>query len=133
MAKESNNSSAAIHSSSISLLRERFRQLQRIKEMREEKELLRLITLAKAEQPRPLLTSTTTPYYKPAWFFHPELLHPSRPLRHPTPYLHLDSHGDRYPSVRCFEDKSLSWADKANMHAPAYSDEAVDVDTSLHL
>lgn len=56
--------------SSIALLQERFRQLQRAKEMREEKELLRMLN----EPPNRLFINVpTAPSYEPfTFFFQPE-------------------------------------------------------------
>ncbi|RWW26031.1 hypothetical protein GW17_00009600 [Ensete ventricosum] len=61
MGRQSNDT--AVRCSSIALLQERFRQLQRIKEMREEKRILLMI--AEAEQPK--------------WFFCHDLAHPPTP------------------------------------------------------
>ncbi|XP_054800523.1 uncharacterized protein LOC129304762 [Prosopis cineraria] len=44
MGRESHSHDPTVVHSSIALLQERFRQLQRVKEMREEKELLRVLT-----------------------------------------------------------------------------------------
>nr|CAB3494062.1 unnamed protein product [Digitaria exilis] len=60
-------------SSSIALLQQRFRELERIREKREER-LLHVLA------PRP--AATAAPRETPVkWFFHPELLYPCRPLR----------------------------------------------------
>lgn len=70
----------AFHSSSIALLQERFRQLQRVKEMREEKEMFRFFP----ESDRctnPPSRKYNTPQHKPFTLFNfqSELLLPSSP------------------------------------------------------
>ena len=61
--------------SSIALLQQRFRELERIREKRER--LLHVLA------PRP--AATASPREMPVkWFFHPELLYPCRPLRDTT-------------------------------------------------
>ncbi|ONK59826.1 uncharacterized protein A4U43_C08F11220 [Asparagus officinalis] len=62
--------------SSIALLQERFRQLQRVKEMREERELLKGFAGTTTE-------SDPHPPQPPKWFLHPDLVRPSRPLTGP--------------------------------------------------
>ncbi|KAF4394104.1 hypothetical protein F8388_017917 [Cannabis sativa] len=78
-----NCSDGTSHHSSIALLQERFRQLQRAKEMREEKELLRLLSESERSNP------TTTKRYEAAaagFSFHSESLlphsHSHRPPSH---------------------------------------------------
>ncbi|KAK3009963.1 hypothetical protein RJ639_012355 [Escallonia herrerae] len=61
-----------IHQSSISLLQERFRQLQRAKEIREEREFLRLLSI-----PQPV--NPSTPYHASRSFYRSEPFLPSRP------------------------------------------------------
>lgn len=104
--------------SSIALLQQRFRELERIREKREERLLQMLV-------PRP----AAAPPVK--WFFHPELLYPCRPLR--------DTAAALFPSSAASECKSFQlrgdplavelWPSKAYKHVPS----EVDVDTSLHL
>ncbi|CAL9116923.1 unnamed protein product [Musa acuminata var. zebrina] len=96
--------------SSIALLQERFRQLQRVKEMREEKE---------QQQCR-----------RPVWFIHPDLIRPSRPLRGPPPCW-FDDHSDRSGSQSTSPSVS-SWLDQTAARFPVSSSEP-DVDTTLHL
>ncbi|CAL9053487.1 unnamed protein product [Musa banksii] len=111
MGRQSNDTTARC--SSIALLQERFRQLQRIKEMREEKRILRMI--AEAEQPK--------------WFFCRDLAHPSRPLCGSSS-LQAEYH------VNCTEIQSFKtslslclWSSDVSMKM---SNET-EVDTSLHL
>ncbi|BAT77314.1 hypothetical protein LR48_Vigan01g325600 [Vigna angularis] len=59
--------------SSIVLLQERFRQLQKAKEMRKKRELLKIFTI----DPKHFNSNTTTKQ-----FFHPELMIPSGSLPH---------------------------------------------------
>ncbi|URE11438.1 hypothetical protein MUK42_35661 [Musa troglodytarum] len=102
--------------SSIALLRERFRRLQQIKEMRKERHILQLT--AEAEQPK--------------WFFHHDLKHPSGPLCS-SPSLQSEYHLN-CAGLQSFEI-SLSlglWSNSVSMQASVTSDET-EVDTSLHL
>lgn len=72
------NNDPIVIQSSIALLQERFRQLQRVKAMREEKELSKVLV----ESPRRLSPSMQ---YEPATsrlFFHPELILQPRPPPH---------------------------------------------------
>ncbi|QCD79801.1 uncharacterized protein LOC114175579 [Vigna unguiculata] len=57
--------------SSIVLLQERFRQLQKVKEMRKKRELLKMFTV----EPKHFNSNPTT-----RQFFHPELMNPSGSL-----------------------------------------------------
>ncbi|KAL6005160.1 hypothetical protein ACLOJK_005722 [Asimina triloba] len=75
--QNSGTTTVAQHSSSIALLQERFRQLQRVKEMREEREQLRLFVepdeIGPTNRCEPSSLSSTL-------FFHPELIRLS--IRH---------------------------------------------------
>ncbi|XP_066370125.1 uncharacterized protein [Miscanthus floridulus] len=122
--------------SSIALLQQRFRELERIREKREER-LLHVLA------PRP--AATTSPREMPVkWFFHPELLYPCRPLRDttaavavaaaslfpavPTTVCECKSfqlHGDSNPiAVELWPSKTYNYKHVSG---------EVDVDTSLHL
>ncbi|PKU64760.1 hypothetical protein MA16_Dca012624 [Dendrobium catenatum] len=72
MGRHNNESGALLHSS-IALLQERFRELQRIREMREKRELNRLFSEAKC--------LSSSPSSQPRWFYHPELWNPSKPSK----------------------------------------------------
>ncbi|GJN24132.1 hypothetical protein PR202_gb11854 [Eleusine coracana subsp. coracana] len=110
--------------SSIALLQQRFRELERIREKREERLLQMLV-------PRPAAAPRETPV---KWFFHPELLYPCRPLRDTAAALF-----PAVPSSATSDCKSFQlrgdplavelWPSKAYMHVPS----EVDIDTSLHL
>ena len=114
------NDPTVMHSS-IALLQERFRQLQRAKEMREERELLRGFAVADTEPPVPLQLK---------WLSHLDLVRPSRPLSGPPP-----PRGE-LPEFRAMET-SLSMGLWHNRPAAASSIHGgggeMDVDTSLHL
>ena len=73
MGRESHDPTV-VHSS-IALLQERFRQLQRVKEMREERELRKML----AHEPKQLSSNNHTMSYEPTTrvFSHPELIAPS--------------------------------------------------------
>ncbi|XP_010943852.1 uncharacterized protein [Elaeis guineensis] len=119
------NNDPLVHSS-IALLQERFRQLQRVKEQREERELMR----APAAQGDRLTSSAFCE--QPNLFFHPDLVRPSRPL-HATPSQQLDVRGN-HPEFEVLETSlSMSlWPNKPRANGSAHRNET-DVDTSLHL
>ncbi|OEL12763.1 hypothetical protein BAE44_0026218 [Dichanthelium oligosanthes] len=115
--------------SSIALLQQRFRELERIREKREER-LLHVLP------PRPAASATTALRETPVkWFFHPELLYPCRPLRDTAAALF-----PAVPTTAC-ECKSFQlrgdpiavelWPSKTYNYK--YVSGEVDVDTSLHL
>ncbi|KAJ1294657.1 hypothetical protein BS78_01G162200 [Paspalum vaginatum] len=116
--------------SSIALLQQRFRELERIREKREER-LLHMLA------PRP--AATITPRETPVkWFFHPDLLYPCRPLRDTTAA--TASLFSAVPATSC-ECKSFQlrgepiavelWPSKTYNYKHVSGE--VDVDTSLHL
>ncbi|RZR91451.1 hypothetical protein BHM03_00019567 [Ensete ventricosum] len=111
---------------SIALLQERFRQLQRLKEMREEREQQRAFSQGER-------SSSNAQCAQPMWFVHPDLVRPSRPTRGPPPSCWLDSHGD-HTDLQALEI-SLSmglWPNQSTSRHPVSSNEP-DVDTTLHL
>ncbi|XP_073103326.1 uncharacterized protein [Elaeis guineensis] len=119
------NNDPIVHSS-IALLQERFRQLQRVKEMREERELIR-VPAADGDRPSPGAYCE-----QPKWFFHPDLIRPSQPLQAP-PSQQLDTQGNRTQ----FEDLEISlsmslWPNEPRDNGSVRHNET-DVDTSLHL
>ncbi|KAH1116120.1 hypothetical protein GYH30_045844 [Glycine max] len=79
--------------SSIVLLQERFRQLQRVKEMRKKRELLKMLTTS---EPKPFNSNPTM-----RQFFHPELIIASRSS---PPHVSL-SLG---PTSRCMQEYNKS-------------------------
>ncbi|KAK8923925.1 hypothetical protein KSP39_PZI019703 [Platanthera zijinensis] len=108
MAKKDSEASAAasiVLHSSIPLLRERFRQLQKAKKLREEREQTKAI----AEVGRG----------SSKWFVHPDLIRPSRPLGRGSPSAFWPREdGDERRSI----DGEISSGRGEG-----------DVDTSLHL
>ncbi|KAJ0973639.1 hypothetical protein J5N97_015604 [Dioscorea zingiberensis] len=66
--------------SSIALLQERFRQLQRMKELREERELMKMFIEAGRASPNTQLVEQheQQQQQQPSLFLHPELLHPRK-------------------------------------------------------
>ncbi|XP_020590755.1 uncharacterized protein LOC110031733 [Phalaenopsis equestris] len=114
------NGEAAVHHSSIALLQERFRQLERVKELREEREQIRALADAgrspsacyeqQQQQPPPATSK---------WFIHPDLIHPSRPLSG-SPSRSHDEHNE-----------IQNFAASLSMQPLGYGEG--DVDTSLHL
>ncbi|KAG0477194.1 hypothetical protein HPP92_014035 [Vanilla planifolia] len=113
-----NKESKATYSSSIALLQERFRQLQRTREMREKRELLRLQT--EEEYPSSIKTR---------WFSHRDSAHPSRPIcRNKLGQVHG---GDESESQAM--EISLSMTLRPDNVGNTKKFDETDVDTSLHL
>ncbi|CAL4917788.1 unnamed protein product [Urochloa decumbens] len=117
--------------SSIALLQQRFRELERIREKREER-LLHVLAPRPAAQ-----AATAAPRETPVkWFFHPELLYPCRPLRDTAAAALFPA----VPTTAC-ECKSFQlrgdpitvqlWPSKTYNYKHVSGE--VDVDTSLHL
>ncbi|OWM85634.1 uncharacterized protein LOC116209155 [Punica granatum] len=130
----------AVHSS-IALLQERFRQLQRVKEMREEKELQRMLT---EPPPNKLFNPASSPNYEPfKFFFQPDFGLPLSTTS-PPPQLSLSlwpcPQSNISPS--CFSSMdnpmfvssqfSQTRSLRANLSDKS-EDFDDDVDTSLHL
>lgn len=134
-------SPSIVHTSSIALLQERFRNLQKVKEMREGRELQRVHTATDADRTGSLSSAlnlglqaanslnlglqaaTANSTEQPRWFFHPDLIRPSRPLRAPAFQGLGATAGQTSP-----RPASL-WG---GMQNSGYRSD-VDVDTSLHL
>ncbi|KAH0468234.1 hypothetical protein IEQ34_003267 [Dendrobium chrysotoxum] len=117
------SSEPAVLHSSIALLQERFRQLQRVKEKREEREQIRAINehlhLQQQQQ------------QQPKWFVHPELMHPSSHLRN-TPSFLLSKSNDFNEFQSMEASLSLrSWPPASVIQSSNGFNE--EVDTSLHL
>lgn len=131
-------------SSSIALLQERFRQLQRVKEMREEKELQKVgLGLGTGSGPSP------DPHGgQPVWFCHPDLVKPIG-TTDTTSGTSISSNapivGARYLGINgvnfvcegstgCGSAGSVSrWFDSSSIQNFKNCTDAHDVDTSLHL
>ncbi|KAK7348364.1 hypothetical protein VNO80_22917 [Phaseolus coccineus] len=122
--------------SSIVLLQERFRQLQKVKEMRKKRELLKMLTI----EPKHFNSNPTT-----RQFFYPELMIPSRSPPHvslsplPTPQCMLEYNKSTIEtpvskntgSMDCTHTQSLQASWKNVYDWDSSSDSGVD--TSLHL
>ena len=133
-------SPSIIHTSSIALLQERFRNLQRVKEMREGRELQRVhhhsgdATDRGDRDASPLLPASLNPAVanadaRPRWFLHPDLVRPSRPLHGPAgSYI---GHGGNIQASQPAAAAS-SFGEVPRMQNSGYRAD-VDVDTSLHL
>ncbi|KAK1306582.1 hypothetical protein QJS10_CPA10g01824 [Acorus calamus] len=111
------NDPTVLHSS-IALLQERFRQLQRVKEMREERELTLRVFAKAAERVNPPPASHCEP---PKWFIHPELTR--RPLQG---YLFLQTSSSS--DLNQVESPLLTGLCPGRANT-----EETEVDTSLHL
>lgn len=130
----------AVMFSSIALLQQRFRELERVKEKREVRLLQILTPRDAADLPHGVGVGSNTiaaaaPAEQPVrWFFHPELLYPCRPLRGTAalfPLLPATTTASECKTIQLRGD-SLAvdlWPSKAYKHASS----EVDVDTSLHL
>uniref|UniRef100_A0A0D9VQQ6 Uncharacterized protein n=1 Tax=Leersia perrieri TaxID=77586 RepID=A0A0D9VQQ6_9ORYZ len=143
-------SPSIIHTSSIALLQERFRNLQRVKEMREAgRELNRVHPVAEAHHDRAATTGVGLGLHgaaasgneqQPRWFLHPDLVRPSRPLHvHGRPSSSYNGHGG---GGQLASPAMTSWGDLPRTTATATAMQNssgyrggvdVDVDTSLHL
>lgn len=125
--------------SSIALLQERFRQLQRLKEMREEKELRRLLY----EPSNKLFKVPETPNHEPSRvFFEPDLGLPLSSAASPPPQLSLSlwpcSRGSsgsclRSTDARVFVSSRFSGTQSLRANLSDKAEDFDDVDTSLHL
>uniref|UniRef100_A0ACD5WSY5 Uncharacterized protein n=1 Tax=Avena sativa TaxID=4498 RepID=A0ACD5WSY5_AVESA len=140
-------SPSIIHTSSIALLQERFRNLQRVKEMREGRELQRVhhhpgdaaADRDRAESPlatpAPLshgLQAAASGDERPRWFLHPDLVRPSRPLHGPAGYGGNGGILVQASQPVAAAAASSSWGDAPRMQNSGFRGD-VDVDTSLHL
>jgi len=113
-------------SSSIALLQQRFRKLERIREKREER-LLHVLA------PRPIAVPRETPV---KWFFHPELLYPCRPLRDTAAAALFPAVPTTASECKTFQLRGDPiavelWPSKIYNYKHVSGE--VDVDTSLHL
>ncbi|KAJ6363724.1 hypothetical protein OIU78_003821 [Salix suchowensis] len=133
------NNDTIVIQSSIALLQERFRQLQRVKAMREEKELSKNILMESTKK-----LSPTMQYYEPAaansLFFHPEFfLPPSSP-----PHICLSlwpNPQSKQAGFRCEETPALMSLSSTKTPSKlgvldkldASATDDGDIDTSLHL
>uniref|UniRef100_A0A7N2M9I5 Uncharacterized protein n=2 Tax=Quercus lobata TaxID=97700 RepID=A0A7N2M9I5_QUELO len=125
MSRQSND--ATMVSSSIALLQERFRQLEKVKERREEKELLNLF--AETERIMP------TTHFEPSKLsFQPQMTTPNRSTLRDSPSLELNLQ-TKQADVQAMKRPTLTdlWPNGAAMASTSRSFENSDVDTSLHL
>ncbi|XP_015878993.3 uncharacterized protein LOC107415217 [Ziziphus jujuba] len=155
MSRESHNP-IAIHSS-IALLQERFRQLQRMKEMREGKELIRMLVVEPNKQKQSDINLNPTLYFEPPKSFpNPDFLTPQiRPISQQDSlslWQNLRSNMNiedfRGIEISCCVPPTLmnlwpvndtpsssnaSSSSSSNIYKFEDSDSDSDVDTSLHL
>lgn len=111
MGRQNNDPNSKVVCSSIVLLQERFRQLQRLKEKREERDLLKLFV-----DPSRLLLSDTD--------FHQNFQDPLA--------LGLNLYGKNTADFLALNSQAQPLRSAADLKV-AYSFEKTDVDTSLHL
>lgn len=122
-------------SSSIALLQERFRQLQRVKEKREERKLLKLYSEPETMAPAMLLEPGKL------WSSQPETVGPCRqPLNLNQDFLSLGPNSnqnikytDSRPIRKATPWSSSLWPVESNFVSTSSSSDSSDVDTSLHL
>ncbi|KAJ9169947.1 hypothetical protein P3X46_018088 [Hevea brasiliensis] len=121
------NGDATVASSSIALLQERFRKLQRIREKRQEKELLKLFSESERS------AAPAGMHFDPSkmTFHQPEMILPNRapPLQDSHLSLRLNSQSSNNHADIIKTPTSL-WP---NAGSSSRSFENSDVDTSLHL
>ncbi|KAF7146231.1 hypothetical protein RHSIM_Rhsim04G0014600 [Rhododendron simsii] len=121
--------SLIVHSSSIALLQERFRQLQRAKEMREGRELLRQVT-------EPDRDNSSTCQDPSRVLFQSELIRPLRlPLQGSPSSSYQQSQSkqaDLWAAATPPTSESLHYMETVK-HRSSSSFQESDIDTSLHL
>ncbi|KAM7525288.1 hypothetical protein LguiA_015190 [Lonicera macranthoides] len=151
MGRESSDNQTVIQYSSIALLQERFRQLERAKEMRERREILRI--LSDSDRCTTMHNDPSSSSSSSKLLFHSELMLPSRRAAVPPSQLSLSlcpnspSHllNIHHPNLQAavvspsYLAKSRVSAD-SHLDHPSFirytnnnTDVDVDVDTSLHL
>ncbi|KAH7665477.1 hypothetical protein IHE45_13G036600 [Dioscorea alata] len=123
-------STTLLQCSSIALLQERFRQLQRVKKMREEKELLRMMPEPDFSNSNSSLTSLLD-RSTPKWSFsHPDLIHlqPRSSFKFQPPDRSEFKNYDTQLSIglRGSDHKTSGFVQNSGSRE-------MDVDTSLHL
>ncbi|OVA10624.1 hypothetical protein BVC80_59g2 [Macleaya cordata] len=118
------NTDPKVINSSILLLQERFRQLQRVKEMREEREVMKIFS--KSETVSQIKHSTL--------FFHPELIPPSGPPL-PSSLSFNPKSQDKLADFRVIETPILMNLRPENRVGinTTNTNENSEIDTSLHL
>lgn len=117
--------------SSIALLQERFRQLQRMKELREEKELMKMFI--EAGKPKPNVQLIDQNEQQPSLFLHPDLLHPSK-FQHDLS--HVSSNFDTSLSIGlwpCNKPATTTITSATTTTTNNVRETTSYVDTSLHL
>uniref|UniRef100_A0A0D9XIW8 Uncharacterized protein n=1 Tax=Leersia perrieri TaxID=77586 RepID=A0A0D9XIW8_9ORYZ len=107
--------------SSIALLQERFRKLQKVREMREGREQLQTTT-----SPVAAATAVSSDDKPPRWFSHPELVRPARPAIKQLAAATIGDAGVQPPAV------SLGSRTAVVLQSSGCRSD-VEVDTSLHL
>ncbi|KAB1221713.1 hypothetical protein CJ030_MR2G019940 [Morella rubra] len=131
MGREEDHDATVIHSS-IALLQERFRQLQRVKEMREERELMRMLA-----EPKQLNLYPPMQFEPSRLFFHSELITPPRsPPQLPLslwPPSQSNHAGYRLSEAPSWATDHVPSVLTSLNHFSDISDSDSDVDTSLHL
>ncbi|XP_059636715.1 uncharacterized protein LOC132278830 [Cornus florida] len=139
MGRESSDQQHTVIHSSIALLQERFRQLERMKEMREERELMRMISESHDQQQ---YSSSPTMHYEPSsssFFFHSELILPPRVVPPVQVSLSLwPNSQSKCSDFRGLDQTAMkTWPTDTPLvrASPVKStqDSDSDVDTSLHL
>ncbi|KAG4990190.1 hypothetical protein AAZX31_09G011800 [Glycine max] len=127
--------------SSIALLQERFRQLQRVKEMREERELQKMLNEPKqfSSNTNTSISSSTYHNSNNSILSHPELIMPSRSPPHVSLSLWPTSQGKQEDYRSAQTPVSMNYAHSRSMQVSWKNandcDSGADsgVDTSLHL
>ncbi|EEF30686.1 hypothetical protein RCOM_0483300 [Ricinus communis] len=140
------NGDATVASSSIALLQERFRELQRIREKRREKELLKLFS-SESEKRKSNSSSCSSSssssgasagmHFEPNKLtFQPEMILPNRApaLQDSFLSLRLNSQSNNHADIRALDTPTSLWPNTSTgSSSPRTNFEHSDVDTSLHL
>ncbi|KAI3495132.1 hypothetical protein L1887_37324 [Cichorium endivia] len=140
--------------SSIAMLQERFRQLEKLKEMREERELLNLISFSSSNNHQCSSYydhhSLSSNFYEPSkYIFHSEIIFPTQPLDSQLlsltlwPNSQTKKCADSYWDINSEKSQNLSskpsWLANVPLARPTLiknideSSVNPDVDTTLHL
>ncbi|XP_048127805.1 uncharacterized protein LOC125312727 [Rhodamnia argentea] len=133
MGRQSTDPSPTVASSSIALLQERFRELQRAKQRREERELRRL-----SLEPDLVAAPVADPDHPAMFCLQPSVSSSSSPQEYCSLSLGLTTHpnGDKAGSGAVKTDPRMSlWPGNNSLAISGTSKgfESPDVDTSLHL
>ncbi|PON80707.1 hypothetical protein PanWU01x14_002630 [Parasponia andersonii] len=128
MGRQSGDATTKV-SSSIALLQERFRQLQKVKERREEKELMKMLSESEKVSPKGHFDPSNLP-------FQSNMNLPQRPTSQDDQSLSLGLDlQSKQSDVYTFRSQPLTslWPNTSAAASSSKSFDNSDIDTSLHL